>query len=70
MAAKTVSLINYLLKGKESRKKTLGKELRQVDQQIAKLKSDMKVAQKREAALKAAKAKKASAKKPKAKKRR
>ncbi len=68
MAAKTVSLINYLLKGKESRKKTLAKEMRQVDQQIVKLKGELKSAQAREAALKAAKAKKAKAKKGKAKK--
>ena len=68
MAAKTVSLINYLLKGKESRKKTLAKEMRQVDLQIGKLKGELKTAQAREAALKAAKAKKAKASKSKPKK--
>ncbi|MBN1497842.1 MAG: hypothetical protein JXA07_13785 [Spirochaetes bacterium] len=56
MAAKTTNLIKYLIKGKESRKKTLQKEMRTVDAQIAKLKGEMKNAMKREAA--AAKAKK------------
>lgn len=58
MAAKSVNLIKYLIKGKESRKKTLLKELNTVNIQIAKLKTDMKNAVKREAAAKKAKAKK------------
>ena len=58
MAAKSVSLINYLIKGKESRKKTLLKELNAVNGQIAKLKNEMKIAAKREAAAKKAKPKK------------
>ncbi len=58
MAAKSVNLIKYLIKGKESRKKTLLKELGAVNGQIAKLKTDMKSAAKREAAAKMAKAKK------------
>jgi hypothetical protein len=58
MAAKTVNLIKYLLKGKESRKKTLQKEMSAVDAQIGRLKNDLKSAAKREAAARAAKAKK------------
>lgn len=58
MAAKSVNLIKYLIKGKESRKKTLLKELNVVNGQIAKLKNEMKIAAKREAAAKKAKAKK------------
>jgi hypothetical protein len=58
MAAKSVNLIKYLIKGKESRKKTLLKELGAVDGQIKKLKNDMKIAAKREAVVKKAKAKK------------
>lgn len=58
MAAKSVNLIKYLMKGKESRKKTLLKELSAVNGQIAKLKNEMKIAAKREAAAKQAKAKK------------
>jgi hypothetical protein len=58
MAVKSVNLIKYLLKGKESRKKTLLKELGAVNGQIAKLKSEMNNAAKREAAAKTAKAKK------------
>ncbi len=58
MAVKSVNLIKYLIKGKESRKKTLLKELNTVTNQIAKLKADLKNAAKREAAAKKAKAKK------------
>ncbi len=58
MAAKTVNLIKYLIKGKESRKKTLLKELTVVNGQIAKLKNEMKIAAKREAVAKKSKAKK------------
>ncbi|HPV42693.1 MAG TPA: hypothetical protein PKX40_16075 [Spirochaetota bacterium] len=58
MAAKSVNLIKYLINGKESRRKTLLKELAAVDGQIKKLKNDMKNAAKREAAAKKAKAKK------------
>ena len=58
MAAKSVNLITYLIKGKEKRKKTLLKELGAVDGQLKKLKNDMKAAAKREAAAKKAKAKK------------
>ncbi|HOT47421.1 MAG TPA: hypothetical protein PLC28_21290 [Spirochaetota bacterium] len=58
MAAKSVNLIKYLIKGKESRRKTLLKELAAVDGQIKKLKNDMKSAAKREDAAKKAKAKK------------
>ena len=68
MAAKTVNLIKYLIKGKESRKKTLKKEMGRVDAQISRLKKDMKNAAKREAAARAAKAKRSKLKKGKAKK--
>ncbi|OHD66845.1 MAG: hypothetical protein A2176_12300 [Spirochaetes bacterium RBG_13_51_14] len=62
MAAKSVNQVKYLMKGKESRKMTLIKEMRKVEVLIAKLKLEMKNALKQE---KAAKAKKAKAKKKK-----
>ena len=58
MAAKSVNLIKYLIKGKESRKQTLLKEIRAVDGQIGKLKNDLKNAVKREAAARVTKSKK------------
>lgn len=58
MAAKTANLIKYLIKGKESRKQTLQKEMRAVDAQIGKLKNDLKNAVKREAAARVKKSKK------------
>jgi len=58
MAAKSVNLIKYLIKGKESRRKALLKELAAVEGQVKKLKNDMKNAAKREDAAKKAKAKK------------
>ncbi|HPC40629.1 MAG TPA: hypothetical protein PLM53_18750 [Spirochaetota bacterium] len=58
MAAKSVNLIKYLIKGKESRRKALLKELAAVEGQVKKLKNDMKNAAKREAAARKAKKKK------------
>jgi hypothetical protein len=58
MAAKTANLIKYLIKGKETRKKTLQKEMQAVDAKISKLKKDLKIAVKRESAARAAKKKK------------
>jgi hypothetical protein len=58
MAAKTANLIKYLIKGKETRKKTLQKEMHAVDAKISNLKKDLTIAVKREAAALAAKKKK------------